>query len=191
VNEPVTRDSSLARRKARFDPRWRAWVWQALATVVLVLSIIMARALLSARGEWEGGQRALAAGHPSLAITYFRRSASWHVPFSPYTARSLEMLDHLAQREGAKGRHEAARVAMLAKKSAQHSARTLASSLPTDPRPWFSVLALAGWLCWCGAALLLVTRGLDEESQLTPQAPRHMVAILLGMAAFALGLALA
>ena len=178
-------------RATRRVPRWRAWLWQTVVIAVLLLSVITARALLSARHEWEGGQRALKEGHASLAITYFRRSAAWHVPFSPYTARALEMLDFLAQREARKGRREAARVASVAKTSAQRAARTVTERLPSDPSPLFSVLALAGWLVWSVAALLLVTRGLDAESQITEQAPRALLGIVLGMAVFALGLALA
>ena len=153
--------------------------------------MITARCLLSARSEWEGGQRALKEGHASLAITYFRRSAAWHVPLSPYTARALEMLDFLAKREGRKGRSEAARVATRAQTAAKHSSRSISNRLPSDPSPLYSVLALAGWLVWSLAALRLVTRGLDADSQLNEEAPQAMLAIVLGMAVFALGLALA
>jgi hypothetical protein len=178
-------------RATRQIPRWRAWLWLTVVITVLLLSVITARALLSARHEWEGGQRALKDGRASLAITFFRRSAGWHVPFSPYTARALEMLDFLARRESQKGRAEAARVATRAKTAAQNSVRNITTRLPSDPNPLFSLLALAGWLVWSFSALILVTRGLDAESQISEDAPKAMLAIVLGMAVFALGLALA
>lgn len=178
-------------RATRPVPRFRSWFWQTVVIALLLLSVIAARALLSARSEWEGGQRALKDGRASLAITYFRRSAGWHVPFSPYTARALEMLDFLAEREASRGREEAARLATRSKTSAQHAARNITSRLPSDPNPFFSALALLGWLTWSLAALLLVTGGLDADSRISEDAPRAMVAIVLGMAVFALGLALA
>jgi hypothetical protein len=101
------------------------------------------------------------------------------------------MLEHLAQREAAKGRSEAARVATLAQTSAKNAARSLGGSLPVDPSPLFSLLALLGWLGWSGAALFLVTRGLDADGQINAGAPRAMLAIVVGMCVFALGLALA
>jgi hypothetical protein len=180
-----------AESRPREGSALRRGIWPVVAVVVLVFAVIMARALWSARGEWESGQRALADGRASLAITYFRRSASWHVPLSPYTERALGMLEHLAQREGSKGRSEAARVATLAQRSAKNAARTLAGSLPTDPNPWFSLLALGGWIGWSGAALSWVTRGLGPDGQFNAHAPRYVAAIVLGMVLFAVGLALA
>ncbi|MFT3922451.1 MAG: hypothetical protein QM778_07955 [Myxococcales bacterium] len=167
------------------------WSWQGLAVLALLLSVIVARSLLSARAEWEGGQRALAEGKASLAITFFRRSASWHVPLSPYTGRSLEMLEHLSRREAQRGRNEAARVALRGQTSAQNASRGFGSPLAGDPSPLFSLLALGGWLCWSLASFALVTRGLDGSGQVTPLAARCVLVIVVGMVVFALGLALA
>jgi hypothetical protein len=101
------------------------------------------------------------------------------------------MLEHLAQREGSKGRSEAARLATLAQRSARNASRTLARSLPTDPNPWFSLLALCGWIGWSGAALFWVTRGLGADGQVNSHAPRYVAAIVFGMILFAAGLSLA
>ncbi len=178
-------------RATRSVQRFRSQFCQIFVIAALALAVIAARSLLSARTEWESGQRALKEGRASLAIAHFRRSAGWYVPLSPYTARALEMLDFLAEREAGKGNHELARLATRSKTSARHSARNVTSSLPSDPEPFFSVLALLGWLTWSLAALLLVTRGLDADSRINERASRAMVAIVMGMAVFALGLALA
>ena len=177
--------------RARAVRSLRQGLGPALALLSLLLALIVARALWSARSEWEGGQRALAQGRASLAITYFRRSASWHVPWSPYTARSLEMLAHLSAREGAKGRHEASRLAKLSQASARNTARTLIDGLPEDPQPGYTLLALFGWLGWSAAALLWVLRGIGPDGRMNADAPRYMVGIVVGMGLFALGLALA
>ncbi len=173
---------------AQRTPLLRRGLGPALGLVLLLLALIVARALWSARAEWEGGQRALQEGRTSLAITYFRRSASWHVPWSPYTTRSLAMLAHLSTREEAKGRNEAARLATLSQTSARNAARTLVGGLPEDPKPGFTLLALFGWLGWSAAALLWVTRGLGADGRINASAPRYVLGIVLGMGLFALGL---
>jgi len=180
-----------ARPQARVPARFWSWLWQGSALLGLFFALVVARCLFSARAEWEAGQRALEGGEVSLAIPCFRRSASWHVPLSPYTQRSLEMLGQLSAREDARGRGEAARLATLAQTSAEHAARNLTRPLPSDPSPLFSVIAVLGWLVWSAASLLLVTRGLDQEGQLTRLAAVAISAIVAGMGLFALGLAMA
>jgi hypothetical protein len=167
-----------------FQARWLRIV----GCVALFVALVLARALYSARTEWQAAQRALEHDRAAVAVLHLRRAASWHVPGSPYTPRALQALADLERRELARGRSQGAQQAQRARLSAQHSARPVWRALPMDPSPFWSLAALGGWLGFCAASLALVLRGLDAEGQLTPYALPALLALVGSFVLLAVGL---
>jgi hypothetical protein len=163
-----------------------------LAWGALFVAVISGRVLWSARSEWQSAQAALAKHDTAAAVMHLRRTASWHVPLSPYTPRALTALKELGQRlETARGAG-AARMTERAARAAKSAARSpWLSPDRADPDPAMTFLALCGWFVWVGSALALVTRGMDAEGRPTAGALRFLVALSLGFGVFVLGLALA
>ncbi len=164
---------------------------QMLGVVALCCSFVLARALLSARSEWNAAQSALTEQRAELALGHLRRAASWHVPLSPYTALAQEALRDLEHHERVQGREHNATWARRAQESAHHASRTLKTRLLSDPNAGFTLLALLGWLTWSAAAFRFVFVGLDREGRPVPRAYASAVAMAVGFALFTLGLALA
>lgn len=164
---------------------------QVVGVVALCLSFLFARALYSARSEWEAAEIALAEKRTLDAVIHLRRAASWDAPLSPYTARAQEALSDIARLERKFGREQHALWAERAQKDAAHAARTWRKSLPRDPHAGFVGLALFGWLAWTAAAFALVLHGLDKEGRIQAQALRPILAMAAGLLCFTLGLAFA
>jgi hypothetical protein len=158
-----------------------------LGWAALLLALLVARVLYSARAEWRAAHVALEEGRSAAAVIHLRRAASWHVPLSPYRERAFEALEVLAQDEQSTVQSSAER----ARSAALASSRTALSPALRDPNPWLGFVALSGWLLWSGAAFAFVTRGLDAESRPTPRAWRMLACMAAGFALFALGLAFA
>jgi hypothetical protein len=165
--------------------RSRGWRW--LTWAALLMAALMGRTLWSARQEWKAAQAALTSNDQAAAIMHLRRTAAWHAPLSPYTERAMNAISQLSENAASP---DTARLAEQAQKSAEHATRSV-NAVEGDPSPFFSLLALLGWLVWSGSALFLVTSGLDARSFPGPSAPRALAVLLAGFALFVLGLALA
>lgn len=88
----------------RLGPAARTVAISLLSLIVLML-VMSARALLESRAESARASVALAAGDLDLAIVRLRSSARWYTPFNGYAQSSLERLELLAQQADARGEH--------------------------------------------------------------------------------------
>ncbi|MDP3278717.1 MAG: hypothetical protein Q8Q09_26235 [Deltaproteobacteria bacterium] len=82
-----------------------------LTTALLIASVVItvtSRALIEGHRELARGEQALAQGATSDAIRALRRSAHWYLPFSPFTRRAYEQLEHIATTAEGQGRNDQA-----------------------------------------------------------------------------------
>jgi hypothetical protein len=74
-----------------------------VSLVALVLLPIVIRVVVSARGELEQADTALAGGDTDAAIVHYRRAARWYAPLSPYHVRALTQLSALGRQAEQQG----------------------------------------------------------------------------------------
>jgi hypothetical protein len=101
------------------------WGWCWLAIGVL-LCVVVARVAVSGQDALARGDAAMAQGQTDMAVTAWRTSMGWYLPFSaPWRAEAAERLSALAEEQEARGDLGSAVASLTALRAGRYASRTM------------------------------------------------------------------
>ncbi len=95
-----------------------------IASVLLCLGVVSARALWEGRSALQRGDSALAEGDSEDAVRWWRRAARWYLPLAPHVEPAYDKLRDLATESEARGELEVAVLAWTGIRSSVRATRS-------------------------------------------------------------------